>query len=125
MARSFSFPATTFRPYEDGSPRTHGPFRIDSMTRNDTTHLEAVFTVEGWPDTTDTLFVIVVRWSNGDGANIAVSGRQINKDGTPRDRVVTRIGVPRTPNGKKAISGGSIALDVHREFRTSVSFRAV
>jgi hypothetical protein len=119
MARTFSRPSQVY------AAGTYGPFPVDGLTSADTDELVATFTVEGWPEDANPLLLVQVRWDNGSGADFALPGRQVNRDGTPRAVAEVRVGVPQGADERAAVAGGTIALTATAPLRTAVTFGGV
>ncbi len=124
MARSRVQPEADYVPNADGTPRTYGPFPVDSFTNANTSALRWAATVVGWPtDRTLLLFKVTLRWSNGDNATWPVYGGPVDRQGNAYTSVGGSIGVP-VGNGN-AVSTGDISVVAHAPFRTSFSLEAI
>lgn len=116
MARTFSQPS---RVYQPGS---YGPFRIDSLTRNDANGLVATFTDEGWPEGVP-LATVTLQWevNGGTGQQPPPATYTLGKPRAPRTQVVMHMGIPQDEAGPIAITGGRISATVQTALRTTIT----
>lgn len=123
MARTFS------RASRNYTPGTYGPFSLDSFTNASAERLVARFTYENWPQV-ESLFRISMRWSDGSGMDVVVSGSApVREDGTSPNEAVFSVGIKRHQvNGelvKRAVIGATVTVEVFQTFRTAISLEVI
>lgn len=117
MARTFSLAS---RNYAAGA---YGPFDVDSFTSADTDWLLLEFSVENWP-AHDALITGQMRWDSGDGADFAIRSPVRDRSGNPLAVARVRVGVPQTPDGKAAVTTGTVSMRTALALRTAVTVTA-
>lgn len=98
----------------------HGPFAIDSLTKESADVLEATLSIVDWPDVSP-LLTVVIEWDTGGGAKFTIDGNQVGLDGKPMTSVKFGVSVPRAAGVKRAVSGGSITVIAHTPVTTALT----
>lgn len=118
MAREIS---RAQRIYAEG---THGPFAVDSFTRDTANALEVTMSVDGWPDISP-LMSVELAWNTGGKAVFDVSGPQLDENGKPRAEVSFAFSIPKDRGLKRAATSATVTVKTFAPITTALSVRTI
>ncbi len=123
MPRRVDIPQQVFVPNDGAAPLA---FRVDGFNSANADALEFVLNFTDWPtDTSLPVLRVEIRWDTGGGGGATWNGGPFVRFGVPVTSISARFPVQHDAGGKRAVSGGDLAMIVYRQFSGSATFRAV